>query len=254
MRINGLIAAPVTPFKENGDIDPEKIKIYADSLKQDGVSGVFVNGTTGEGFSLTIDERKVLAEAWTLEKSVNFKVIIHTGHTSIRSTIDLAEHAESLGADAVGEMGPIFFKPATENELAKYCRETASVTNLPYYYYHMPSMNGLDFSMTKFLKCADIPNLCGVKYTHHDLEDFNKCQKLENNKYDMLWGRDETLIKALKIGTNGAVGSTYNSFCPLYLNLIEEYKNDKLENAEYLQQQSINLVSCTAGRASNGLA
>ena len=76
MKINGLIVAPVTPFDENGEIMPLCIADYALFLKNQGVAGVFVNGTTGEGYSLTDDERMIMAESWIPHKSDSFKVII----------------------------------------------------------------------------------------------------------------------------------------------------------------------------------
>lgn len=251
MKIKGLIAAPVTPFNSDGSISPETIPQYAKFLKNQGVSGVFVNGTTGEGFSLTDSERKIMAEAWSAEKEENFKVIIHVGHTSQKTSRKLCEHAENLKADAIGEMGPIFFKPSSVNELVSYCKETASSTQLPYYYYHMPSMNGLDFQMTNFLVKAnsEIPTLNGIKYTHFDIEDFGKSLNYEDGNFDLLFGRDEALLKALPTGAEGAVGSTYNSFAPLYLELIEKYKAGNIEEARQLQQQSIDMIDSLASVA-----
>ena len=82
MHLNGLIAAVVTPFDKNGNINPKIINKYTKFLKTQGVAGVLVNGTTGEGFSLTNDERKTMASAWAAEKTNNFKIIIQIGHTS----------------------------------------------------------------------------------------------------------------------------------------------------------------------------
>ena len=248
MKINGLIAAPVTPFKENGNIAPETIPQYANFLKKQGVAGVFVNGTTGEGFSLTDQERKVMAEAWCTEKTENFKVFIHVGHTSQKTSRALSEHAESFGADAIGEMGPIFFKPANINDLVNYCQSTASSSSLPYYYYHMPSMNGIDFKMLDFLKLADdkIPNLAGIKYTHMDIDDFSKSLQFKEHKYDLLFGRDEALLKAMPTGLQGAVGSTYNCHASDYYDLIKCYKNGNMDEAEKLQNLSIDRINLFA--------
>lgn len=248
MKIKGLIAAPFTPFKKDDSIAPETVSDYANFLISQGVSGVFVNGTTGEGFSLSDTERKVMTEAWCEQKAPNFKVIIHIGHTSQKTSRELAEHAEAFGADAIGEMGPIFFKPSSVKELVNYCANTASSSNLPYYYYHMPSMNGLNFKMTEFLKTAihQIPTLCGIKYTHFDIGDFAECMKFKDQKYDLLFGRDEALLKALPAGTEGAVGSTYNCFAPLYLKLIKNYRSANYSEAEKLQQTSIDIINCLA--------
>jgi N-acetylneuraminate lyase len=237
MHLKGLIAAVVTPFDKNGNINPTIISKYTKFLKTQGVAGVLVNGTTGEGFSLTNDERKTMASAWAAEKTNNFKIIIHIGHTSQKSSIKLAEHADTLEVNGIAEIGPIFFKPTKVSELVSYCINTAASTSLPYYYYHIPSMNGLDFNMFEFLGKADkkIKNLTGIKYTHHNIMDYSKCKNFENNKYDIIFGRDELLLEALAKGAKGAIGSTYNIFPQKYLKLMTAFSRGSLTEANEIQ-------------------
>lgn len=79
-------------------------------LEKQGLAGVFVNGTTGEGLLMTSDERKAVAEAWMAYKD-KFKVMVHVGGTSYAAAVDLARHAEKIGADAISAMGPCFLPP-----------------------------------------------------------------------------------------------------------------------------------------------
>jgi len=145
----GLIAAPLTGYRDDGTINLDVIPPYAEMLQANGVAGVFVNGTTGEGFSLTLSERRALAERWVQAAPNGFRVIIHVGHTCQAESRALVVHAADIGAAAVGEIGPIFFRPASVEALVDYCAETAAAApNLPYYYYHMPSMNQVLFPMT----------------------------------------------------------------------------------------------------------
>lgn len=243
--INGLIAAPMTAFRGDGSVDLDMIPAYAAFLQSNGVAGVFVNGTTGEGFSLTMEERIAVAEQWVKEASDGFKVIVHVSHTSPVSSQEFARHAAETGADGIGEMAPLFFKPGNVDELADYCAQTAAAAPaLPYYYYHMPSMSGTGFPMIDFLKAAEpkIPNLAGIKYTHEDLFDFEMCREFSNGKYDLLYGRDETLLCALALGCRGAVGSTYNIMAPLYLRLIKAFDQGDLDEARRLQHISMKVI------------
>ena len=107
-KLQGLIAAPFTPFKNDGTIHPEFIPAYAKKLKADNVKGVFICGTTGEGMLMTNDERKAIAEKWVAEQTEEFKVIVHVGTTSAKQSKELAEHAQNIGAYATGSMGPVF--------------------------------------------------------------------------------------------------------------------------------------------------
>ena len=78
-KIIGLINAPFTPFYENGEVNYEPIEAYAKLLVKNGLKGVFINGSSGEGYMLTDEERMKLAERWMEVAPDGFKVIVHVG-------------------------------------------------------------------------------------------------------------------------------------------------------------------------------
>ena len=237
-RVKGLIAAPLTGYRDDGSVNLDVVKPYAELLQANRVAGVFVNGTTGEGMSLTLDERRALSERWAQAAPQEFRVMIHVGHTCQADSRALAAHAADIGAAAIGEIGPVFFRPGSVEALVDYCATTAAAApDLPYYYYHMPSMNQVLFPMIEFLRLAEeaIPNLAGIKYTHSDIDDYEQCLGFRDGKYDVLFGRDEFLIEGLKVGGQGAVGSTYNIMAPLYHALIVAFRAGDRAEAERLQ-------------------
>ena len=101
-KIHGLIDAPFTPFYENGEVN-EPIPAYAALLARNGLKGVFINGSSGEGYMLTEEERMKLAEAWIKAVPADFKVIVHVGSTCVKSSRRLAEHAQAIGAWGIGD-------------------------------------------------------------------------------------------------------------------------------------------------------
>jgi len=252
-KVEGLIAAPMTAYHPDGAVNLDVIPSYAAFLHSNGVVGAFINGTTGEGFSLTVEERKAIAESWMEAAPNGFKVIVHVSHTCAVSAWDLARHAAQIGAWGIGEMGPLFYKPNSVEELTEYAAQTAAQTpELPYYYYHMPSMSGVYFGMIDFLTTAEpkIPNLAGIKYTHEDLVDFELCREFNDGKYDILYGRDETLLCSLALGCRGAVGSTYNIMAPLYTELIDAFNSGNLPEARRLQRISMKVINLLSGTRS----
>ena len=245
--LQGLIAAPFTPMHPNGTLNLSIIPAYYQMLKTNGVTGAFICGSTGEGVSLTISEKKAVAEAWVncTKQDKDFKVMALLADTSIEDCKDLALHARNIGLYAVSFTSPYYFKPADVGMLAKVCVEIASVVpDLPFYYYHIPVLTGVSFPMFDLLKEMDgkIPNFAGIKYTHEDFMDFLSCLHFNNGKYDMLWGRDENMLPALSIGAKGAIGSTFNYAAPLYYNLIDAFNNNNLLLAQSLQQKSIDMI------------
>ncbi len=245
IRFRQLIAATYTAYDNSGDINTNPIPVYANHLKRSGATGVFVNGTTGEGLSLTIDERKTLAESWVKEKGDNFRVLIHVGHNSIREAQVLAKHAAEIKADGIGAMGPTFLKPKHLRELINFNESIASsAPDLPYYYYHIPSMTGIQFQMIDFLEQAAgrLPNLEGIKFTGSDLMDMKSCVNFQDGKYRILHGRDEILLSGLVLGVTGAIGSTYNYLAPLFQQLISAFKSGNLTEADLWQSKAINII------------
>lgn len=243
--INGLIAAPFTPFENSGELKLEIVEKQVKFLVEHNVRGAFIGGTTGEGMSLTIDERKRLAERWKEISPDDFKVIIQCGHASLAACKELAEHAGNIGAYAIGAMGTVFHKPSTVEDLVSFTAELASVNpDLPFYYYHIPSMTGLDFPMIEYLELSSgqIPNLAGIKFTHNDLIDFKLCREFEDSKYDMLYGRDETLLCGLVLGAKGAIGSTYNYSPYIYHEIINAWEEGDISLANRLQHEVMKFV------------
>lgn len=97
-KIIGLIDAPFTPFYENGEVNYEPIEAYAKMLQKNGLQGVFINGSSGEGYMLTEEERMKLAERWVSVAPKGFKVIVHVGSCCVKASRMLAEHAQKIGA------------------------------------------------------------------------------------------------------------------------------------------------------------
>lgn len=242
---NGLIAASVTAFHSDGSLNLDFVAPMADFLSRRGVVGVFVNGTTGEAPSLSIEEREKQAEAWRVALPAGMKMFVHLGACALPDARRLAKHAASIGADAVAAMPPGFFRPAGVREVVSWCAEIASVVpDLPFYYYHIPVMNGVQLRVRNFLEEASsiIPNLAGVKYTFEGLDDFLLCREFEGGRFDMLWGRDEMLLAALAVGATSAVGSTYNIASPLYNKIIEAFQCGDLSLARKMQADSCRLI------------
>ena len=244
-KINGLIAAPYTPMSNTGKINPMIIPNYSEFLKKKGIKGVFICGTTGEGLSLSIEERFIIANEWIKQKSPEFKVIIHVGTTSLEQSKSLAIHAQKIGADAISTMAPMFLKPNNINNLVKFCKEIAKEANdTPFYYYNIPSISGVELSMVDYINLAskEIPSFYGMKFTHNNFMEMQSCINLNNNKWNILHGLDEVLLAGLSFGITGAVGSTYNFLGNLYNSIIQEFKNGKIENARKKQLISVRII------------
>lgn len=258
-KIIGLIDAPFTPFHENGDLNLEPIEKYAAMLQNNGLQGVFINGSSGEGYMLTTEERMQLAERWIKVAPQGFKVIVHVGSCCLRESQKLAAHAQEIGAGGIGSMAPPFPKISRIEELVKYCEAIAnSAPDLPFYYYHIPAFNGAFLPMLELLKAVDgrISNFAGIKYTFESLYEYNQCRLYKNGKYDMLHGQDETILPSLaQGGAQGGIGGTTNYNGRELVGIIEAWKKGDIETAREKQnfsQEVINVICRYRGNIVGG--
>jgi N-acetylneuraminate lyase len=243
--ITGLLAAPFTPMNADGTINFNKVPDVVDLLIDNKVKGMFVCGSTGEGPSLTTEERKELAAAFVKAADKRLAVFVHVGHNSITEARQLAEHAQQIGADYISATPSTYFKVDTIDLLVSCLLEISKgAPSLPLYYYNIPSLTGINLDMVKLLERAGevIPSFAGIKYTAPLIHDYHACLNFNNNKYDILYGTDEMLLSAMATGARGFIGSTYNFVAPLYYALIDEFKKGNIEEAQRLQYISVAMV------------
>jgi len=244
-RFKGLIAAPFTPMKADGSLNLPAIKPYADMLIAQGIVGAFICGTTGEGFSMTLAERKAVAEEWVKASAERLKIIIHVGHNCQADAAELAAHAQKCGVWAVASIAPNFYKPGCVEDLVDFFVPVAAAApKLPFYYYNMPSMSGVCLPVDKFLELASkkIPNLQGVKFTHNNLMEMNQCLHLEGGAFEILHGYDEILLCGLVLGSQAGVGSTYNYAGYIYNEILDAFEKSNIDRARELQMYSVEIV------------
>lgn len=258
-KIKGLIDAPFTPFYENGEVNYEPIESYARLLKNNGLQGVFINGSSGEGYLLTETERMNLAEKWMAVAPQGFKVIVHVGSTCVKTSRRLAAHAQEIGAWGTGAMATPFPKIGRIEELVNYCEEIAcGAPELPFYYYHIPAFNNAYLPMLDFLKAVDgrIPNFAGIKYTYESLYEYNQCRLYKEGKFDMLHGQDETILPCLAMGgAQGGIGGTTNYNGRALVGILEAWAAGDIEKARELQnfsQAVINVICNYRGNIVGG--
>jgi len=249
-RFVGLVAAPHTAMNPDGTLNLPLVEKQVRCLVANDIAGAFVCGSTGEGISLSTDERMRLGLRWKEALAGSMPLIIQVGHHSIAEARTLAEHAErKIAADAIASIAPSYFKPRRPEELVSFCAEVAAAAPAtPFYYYHQPGNSGVDLPMARFLELAAprIPTLAGLKFSHGDLMDFGRCLDFEAGRFDVLFGQDETLLAALALGARGAIGSTYNFAAPLFHNILKAFEAGQIDTARAWQARARELVQVLA--------
>ena len=232
-KLEGLIAAAHTPFNKDGSVNYGLVEKQAKVLLGQKVSGVYVSGTTGEGISCSVAERKRLFDEWVRVAKGRLFLIAHTGALAMPDAQELGEHAAKCGMDAVSVVPANYFKPGSLDVLIDYLNAALEgCRKLPFYYYHT-GMSGINFDMEAFLKRADgrIGNLAGIKFNYPDLYMYARCLKACGGKYDITWGIDEWYAGAVAMGAKSAIGSTYNYAAPLYYKIAAAVRKGDVAKA-----------------------
>mmetsp|Transcript_32019 Transcript_32019/g.64724 ORF Transcript_32019/g.64724 Transcript_32019/m.64724 type:complete len:224 (-) Transcript_32019:41-712(-) len=210
-RITKPVAAVYTPMKASGfELDSDKIPAYAQRLAKINVTGVLSAGTNGESLSLSVAERKLIAEAWARAgPPCGVSVYVHVGAESVADAMEMARHAASTpGVSGIVCMTPVFFKPTLVTLHDFLAAVAAAAPELPFWYYHFPDTTGvLTGKAHKLAEMVEesgrIPNFMGIKFTDYNLMDLQLCMQVGGpRKYNMLYGRDEELLPALQLGAD----------------------------------------------------
>uniref|UniRef100_A0A1E1X9I1 N-acetylneuraminate lyase n=1 Tax=Amblyomma aureolatum TaxID=187763 RepID=A0A1E1X9I1_9ACAR len=238
-KYSGLCAAPLTLFDVSGHVDTSRIEDYVKLLRQQSVTGAFVNGTTGEGLSLTVAERKGLAEAWVRASRGRLDLlIVHITAASVVDTRELAAHAEGLNVDAISVLPPFYYRCPSSEHLIRYIEEVSKAApNTPIIYYHIPSFTCVDVRMSELLPEAKrrVPALCGAKYSCTDMSDLAGFLRADKAETKIFFGYEELLLAALAMGVTAAIGGTFTYQGHLAKKIVDLYEKGDVAGARIQQ-------------------
>lgn len=240
--IKGVIPALVTPFDEHEEFDPKRMEQLIEWLIQQKVTGFYLTGSTGEGFLMTPEERKLAVE--TAVKAVNHRVpvIVHVGAISTKISIDLARHAEQAGADAISSVPP-FYWHFSEDAILAYYRDIAASTSLPLIIYNVPLAGLMGFGMIE--KLSKLPGVAGIKYTATTHQDIYRCKDEISPKFMVYSGADEMAVSGIFNGADGIIGSFYTMLPDLFVRLYDDMKNGRYEDAQRLQKIAVSIINAS---------
>jgi len=242
----GLLAAAFTPMKPDAAVDFDRVGPLVDHFVNDGVAGIFALGSTGEGASLTANEKREVLKAFVEAADGRLPVLVQVGNNSLSEAAAMAEFAQEVGVAGISATPPSYFKPDTVEALvASMSQIAAAAPHLPFYYYHIPMLTGVTVDVAEFLAAAGdrIPNLAGLKFTARELNEFHGCLAVDPSRYTCFFGFDDMLLGALATGATVAIGATYNFSAPLFLRMMKAFDSGDLEQARRCQYQGLQMMN-----------
>lgn len=231
------MAPTFTPFTANNEINYNVIEPYASLLKSKGIDAILVNGTSGEGMLLTVEERKKVTEKWSeVCKKLDILLMVQISGCPFADVVELAKHSAELQVDGILCLPELYFKPKTIQKLVQYLKDiSVYCPNILLYYYHIPMFTQVDLPMANFMELAakEIHNFAGIKYTSGDLEKGIPCLKYGQ----VFLGSDTILCGALALGFDNAIMTSLNIVPEISLKIIDFMSQGKVKEAREQQHR-----------------
>lgn len=230
----GIFIAFYACFDRNGDISEQATKKLARFYAEKGVKGLYVGGSSGEGFLLTVDERKKMLEAVMSEVGNELKIIVHVGAAATKDSIELSKHAEKVGAHALSAVPNVYYK-IPERSIELHWKNIMDSAELPFIIYNIPQTTGYDLSINLLKKMLSYPKVIGIKNSSMSTYDIQKFKSLGGENFLVFNGPDEQYISGRIMGADAGIGGTYGVMPELFLKAEEYYSMGDIEKAKEVQ-------------------
>lgn len=244
--VNTPLSCPMTA---NGEVDYEGLKSLCNYLIEKGVHGLYPNGSTGEMAYLTVEERKKVLECVLEANQGRVQVFSMVGANTTADTIELAQHAERVGADGIGVVTPYYFK-LDEQELLQYFVDVASSVSEDFavYLYGIPQLAVNDITVALAEKiAAACPNVAGIKYSYPDMPRLLQFMDVRGGDFSVLAGPDDLFYALIASGGDGVISGNSNVIPEHYVAIYDAYKAGNYELAAKIQAKVNRLIAHISG-------
>lgn len=237
-KIEGIITALITPFTQEGNVNEGTLRELVEFQVRSGVHGLYPCGTTGEGLTMSIEQRKRVAEIVVGQVKARIPVVVHIGAINTAMTIQLAKHAEKIGADALGCVTPYYYA-LDDDAIIEHYRRVAEAVRIPIFVYNIPHRTTINVTPDLMVKLAKLPNIMGIKDSSRNFAQL--CEYIEKlgKGFTVISGTDAYIIPALFMGAKGAISAIANAFPELLVESYDAYKKGNHEKAIGLQYKIV---------------
>lgn len=235
--IHGVIPPIITPFDASGRPNRAAFAKLVDWYADAGCDGLWVCGGTGEGVSLSCDERLMMVETACEEAAGRLKIIFHVGAPTTADAVAAARRCQELGVDAISSVPPFFFGKSDEEVIDYYCR-LADETNRPMFLYNLPGATGVSLHPRLVERIIErVPTVVGIK---HSAPEFDAVPELLSMKDDLivLIGRGELMLSALVLGASGVVCASLSMAPERFVAVYRAFCEGDLEGAMSAQRNA----------------
>lgn len=237
----GMATAIITPLTDNG-IDYEAFGKLIDWQISEGIGGIVVCGTTGEGSTLTDEEHKDAIEFAVKRAAGRTPIIAGTGSNDTAYALELTEFACKVGVDGVLVVTP-YYNKATQNGLIKLFTAIADVSTVPVILYNVPSRTGVNIEPKTVAALAEHPNINAIKEASGNISQIAEIAALCGDKINIYSGNDDQVIPIMALGGKGCI-SVLSNLIPKESNeMCKRFAEGDIKTATQMQLKYLPLIN-----------
>ncbi len=241
-KLGAIVTAMITPFDGGGEVDYREAARVASWLVERGNDGLVVAGSTGEGQTMTPDERLRLFSAVKDELGDRAAVIANAGSNDTRDSVRSVKAAEKAGADGILAVVPYYNKPPQSGMIAHF-GAIAQATVLPIVIYNIPGRTGINMLPETLLELARAhKNIVGVKESSGDLRQIGFILRDREPGFTLWAGDDHLFLPCLAMGADGVVGVASHLCSREYVAMMRAYKNGDAAEAARIHGSLLPLI------------
>ena len=240
----GIYPAVLTPFDSTDRFAPQAYQALIDHLYKAGVHGIYVCGVTGEGLTMSPDERERVAEVAVAASRDRGEVLVNVGGGNTQDSVRLAKHAVRIGADGVGSLAPLT-NPYGVSLVGHFSAVADAAQPLPALVYYNPEVAPSLNSYESLEPVLDLPLIAGVKFTGTDAAELAYAIYERSHHQTILTGVDEMLVALQLMGAHGAVGALANVVPELFVEIYDLAKEGKWRHANEVQRRLLHIIRVT---------
>lgn len=232
MELRGVFSAVATPFTHDQEIDEGTLRALVDHTVDGGIHGLVPNGSTGEFQTQLFDERKRVVEIVIEQTAGRVPVMPHVGALRTGDAVELAKHAEQVGADAIMAVAP-FYEPLELEEIKTYYRAVADSVDLPVMIYNLPVATGVTLTAEDLAQIAKQAE--NIKYVKDTTGDFGQAVRLIHDYSDVLTafvGMDSFFLANFVEGGAGTIVGATNFLTPQLVSIYDAVQASDLAKAK----------------------
>jgi 4-hydroxy-tetrahydrodipicolinate synthase len=233
-KLRGIIPALVTPFSVAGQVEEDSLKELVEFQIKSKVNALFALGTTGVGPVMQPEQRKRVAEIVVKASKGRVPIIVQVGGADPLVGVDLAIHAEGIGADAVAYVTPFYYHPGEEAIIEHYQR-LSRATSLPLIVYNIPPNTGNNIDASLLLKLSKIPRVIGIKDSSRDFMQLLDYLNKLPSEFNIINGSDSYQFSAFCAGVAAGVSATASAFPEIFVEMYDAYRTREYERGKILQ-------------------